>query len=126
MKKPRPLNKAVTTFAVAGMAAVAASAVLTACGAAHGTGSISPIGTTNGTFHYCSYTPGSTGIQISRHEAVPCVVLDTRSRSDRKKAAHTRVPVVVSTHGSKTSKSSPGKSFSVKKSFGSKPKTSKH
>jgi len=72
--------------------AVVALGTLAACGATgHGTGSITPVGTTHGTFRYCSYTPDSDGIEISRHESAPCVVNDTRSKNDRKKKATTTV-----------------------------------
>jgi hypothetical protein len=69
------------------------SPVIVACGASSGTGSITPSGTTHGTFRYCSYTPDSDGIEISHHEATPCVVGDARSKKDRKKKA--KHPVVV-------------------------------
>jgi hypothetical protein len=95
--------------------------VLAACGSSHGTGSISPLGANHG-LHYCSYTPTGSGIKISRNEHTPCVVGDTRSTKDRKKAAsHTHLPVTA--HTSKTSKPSSTKSSTLKKSF-SKPKSS--
>jgi hypothetical protein len=86
--------------------AIAASAlgvaVLTACSGGHGTGSITPSGTTHGTFHYCSYTPTGSGIKISRREHTPCVVEDTRSTKDRKKTTTPSSHAAASTHSSST------------------------
>jgi hypothetical protein len=68
--------------------------LLAACASSghHGTGSITPVGSTRGTFRYCSYTPDSDGIEISHHEATPCVVGDARSKKDRKKKGGVTVP----------------------------------
>lgn len=90
------------------------SPVIVACGASSGTGSITPSGTTHGTFRYCSYTPDGDGIEISHHEATPCVVGDARSKKDRKKkGATTYVPVRPTS--SATGRSSNGSSSSTKK-----------
>lgn len=74
------LTKAKLATAVVGIALGA-----TACGI-HGTGhqgSIAPVGTSHGTFPYCSYTPTSSGISISHYEHAPCLVTDTRTSKER-------------------------------------------
>lgn len=58
--------------------------LVAACGSGHGTGSVTPLGTTHGTYRYCSYTPTGSGISISQYEYVPCVVQDTRTKKARK------------------------------------------
>jgi hypothetical protein len=80
------MNRRQIKIATAATGVVMALGTLaTACGASsHGTGTISPVGTYHG-IRYCSYTPDSDGIEISHHEAAPCVVNDTRSKNDRKK-----------------------------------------
>jgi hypothetical protein len=93
------------TFLYAAAAAALSVAVLTAC-TGHGTGSITPTGTTHGTFRYCSYTPTGSGIKISRHEHVPCVVDDTRSTGDRKKTPSPVPTTSVPGHPSPTAKPS--------------------
>jgi hypothetical protein len=100
-------------IATAAVGTALALSTIAACGASSGTGSIAPSGTAHGTFRYCSYTPDSDGIEISHHEATPCVVGDARSKKDRKKKAKPAKTVYVpvrptssatgrSSHGSAT------------------------
>lgn len=109
--------KTTTRALLAATATTAALIGLSACGGHGGTGSISPRGTTHGTFRYCSYTPDGDGIEISHHEATPCVVNDTRNKSERKPHAHTTTPTGYAVHapsGSTTAKATTSKPKTVK------------
>lgn len=103
-------------IATAGVGAALGLSMIAACGAAsHSTGSIAPSGTAHGTFRYCSYTPDDDGIEISHHQATPCVVGDARSKKDRKKKKGTKIYVPVRPTSSTTGRSSNGSSSSTKK-----------
>jgi len=97
-------------LAFAAVIAVGTLGTLSACGAHHGTGSITPGGTYHG-IRYCSYTPTSSGIKISHYEHTPCVVKDTRTTKERK-AVHTHTSTFTHSSSTKTPKSSTKKTIS--------------